>query len=133
MAETASCGGGEKEFIWVSIRTPPPKGASDICANILLVRAEWQRPLLDEDPLQELQLSGGVAGPVLLHLLEQTALQHKAVATAEVSDLREEAGRLRSDLSGRIARAPGGRSDAPPSAQSPGRPRLCPSVRPSAA
>lgn len=46
--------------------------------------------LPDEDPFQELQLSGGVARPVLPHVFKQTVLQHKGVvATAKITDLRE--------------------------------------------
>lgn len=43
--------------------------------------------LPDEAAFQELQLPGGVAGPVLLHVFEQTALQHKGVAAAQLAHL----------------------------------------------
>lgn len=72
-----------------------------------LTQTECQRVLPDEDPLQELQLSGGVARPVLLHVVEQAVLQHKAVATA-ITDLREESKSVRTDSSGRGSHTPGG-------------------------
>lgn len=64
--------------------------------------------LPDQDPFEELQLSGGVAGPVLLHLRKQTALQHKGVAAAQISDLREERRTAEDRLAG--SHPPGGRA-----------------------
>lgn len=43
----------------------------------------------DEDPFQELQLSAGVAGPVLLHVFKQAVLQHKGVVV-KITHLRGE-------------------------------------------